>query len=87
MACNSSDKIIISVIIILAIAYYFYINKEDFALYPPLWNYPTRHTRNMSYDLRGDVPIWPYYIGPWLQSPRLNYYNYPYSNYRRWLWW
>lgn len=23
----------------------------------PVWNAPTRSTRNMSYDLRGDVPI------------------------------
>lgn len=23
----------------------------------PFWNASTRHTRNMSYDLRGDIPI------------------------------
>jgi hypothetical protein len=33
----------------------------------PWWN-STRHTRNMSYDLRGDVPITPSYVGPWLNS-------------------
>lgn len=33
----------------------------------PWWN-STRHTRNMSYDLRGDVPIIPSYVGPWLNS-------------------
>ena len=27
-----------------------------------LWN-STRHTRNMSWDMRGDVPIMPYYTG------------------------
>lgn len=34
----------------------------------PWWN-STRRTRNMSYDLRGDVPIVPYYVGPWNNSP------------------
>jgi hypothetical protein len=34
----------------------------------PWWN-STRHTRNMSYDLRGDVPIIPTYIGPFNSSP------------------
>ncbi|VBB18909.1 hypothetical protein YASMINEVIRUS_1441 [Yasminevirus sp. GU-2018] len=34
----------------------------------PWWN-STRHTRNMSYDLRGDVPIVPTYVGPWMNSP------------------
>lgn len=34
----------------------------------PWWN-STRNTRNMSYDLRGDVPITPYYVGPWYNSP------------------
>jgi len=34
----------------------------------PWWN-STRHTKNSSWDLRGDVPI-PYtYVGPWLNSP------------------
>lgn len=33
----------------------------------PWWN-STRHTRNMSYDLRGDVPITPSYVGPWNNS-------------------
>jgi hypothetical protein len=31
----------------------------------PFWNIPTRTTRNMSYDLRGDVPIRHSYVGPW----------------------
>lgn len=34
----------------------------------PWWN-STRRTKNMSYDLRGDVPIIPYYVGPWNISP------------------
>ena len=36
----------------------------------PWWN-STRHTRNMSYDLRGDIknPYW--YTGPWSLSPLL----------------
>lgn len=34
----------------------------------PWWN-STRHTRNMSYDIRGDVPIIPSYVGPWMNSP------------------
>jgi hypothetical protein len=34
----------------------------------PWWN-STRHTRNTSWDIRGDVPI-PYYdTGPWWNSP------------------
>lgn len=33
----------------------------------PWWN-STRHTRNSSYDLRGDVPIIPSYVGPWNNS-------------------
>ena len=34
-------------------------------------------TRNMSYDLRGDVPI-PYTdVGPWLNSPHVPIYNKP----------
>jgi hypothetical protein len=34
----------------------------------PFWN-STRHTRNSSWDIRGDIPITPYYLGPWWQSP------------------
>lgn len=33
----------------------------------PWWN-STRHTRNSSYDLRGDVPILIRPVGPWLNS-------------------
>ena len=31
----------------------------------PFWNSQLGSTRNMSYDLRGDVPIYPGYVGPW----------------------
>lgn len=34
----------------------------------PWWN-STRRTKNMSYDLRGDVPIIPGPVGPWNNSP------------------
>ncbi len=36
----------------------------------PWWN-STRHTRNSSWDIRGDVPIVSHYVGPWLNSPWL----------------
>ncbi len=38
-----------------------------YQFFSPWWNSNSlRHTRNMSYDLRGDVPQqYPYYIGPW----------------------
>lgn len=34
----------------------------------PMWN-SSRRTRNMSYDLRGDIPIYPFYTGPFYNSP------------------
>jgi len=36
---------------------YAYVPDELSYPYYPFWNASTRHTRNMSYDLRGDVPI------------------------------
>ncbi len=33
----------------------------------PWWN-SMRHTRNMSYDLRGDIPPYQYNNGPWWNS-------------------
>lgn len=36
----------------------------------PWWN-STRYTRNMSYDLRGDVPIHVKYIPSWYASPHI----------------
>jgi hypothetical protein len=70
--------IIFIVVIILFIRQY--ITKESFySYYLPypystysrrypyygIWWQPTRSTRGMSYDLRGDVPIPSTYIGPW----------------------
>lgn len=43
-------------------------NGEYYDTLLPWWN-STRHTRNMFWDIRGDVPITPYYVGPWLNSP------------------
>lgn len=42
---------------------------EKFLVLPPYWNMPTRSTRNMSYDIRGDPPIYPRPVGPWNISP------------------
>ena len=36
----------------------------------PFWNMQVGTTRNMSYDLRGDIPIPIGPVGPWLNSPR-----------------
>lgn len=41
----------------------------------PWWN-STRDTKNMSYDIRGDVPPFRYPVGPWLNSTIVDY---PYS--------
>ena len=50
---------------------YPYYNNPHYFRYPysryPLRNI-TRSTRNMSYDLRGDVPISYTYVGPWNNS-------------------
>ena len=43
---------------------------ENDPIYYPIWNLPSRSTRNMSYDLRGDVPI-PYVMNmPFNMSER-----------------
>lgn len=42
----------------------------------PWWN-STRSTRNMSYDIRGDIPIPKTYIGPWNISSYAPIYNRP----------
>ena len=36
----------------------------------PFWNTQLGTTRNMSYDLRGDIPIPRQPVGPWLNSSR-----------------
>ena len=46
--------------------------------YYPFWNYSSRSTRNMSYDLRGDIPIPPNTsLSPWLNSSLAPIYNKP----------
>lgn len=53
--------LIIIVLFLLLLTYIFDKKKDGFYPYAtniyPIWNVPTRSTRNMSYDLRGDVPI------------------------------
>jgi hypothetical protein len=55
--------------------------------YVPFWNWSTRTTRNMSYDLRGAVPMYNYVnkiryvpthstLAPWLHGYKNNY-QYP----------
>lgn len=90
---NNKIDLIIVFLLILLIAYLFfpknnmikkYIIKNenfysdllDYSNYP-IWNIPTRSTRNMSYDLRGDVPIGSYYYSPWLQGTRRPIINKP----------
>lgn len=43
----------------------------------PFWEIQSGTTRNMSYDIRGDVPIKKMYTGPWLQSSQTPIYNRP----------
>ena len=43
----------------------------------PFWNIQIGTKRNMSYDLRGDIPIPMHYVGPWLNSPHIPIYNKP----------
>lgn len=53
-------------IILFIFCQQFFKNKENFYYQPQsLWWNSTRSTRNMSYDLRGDIPIPPSYVGPW----------------------
>ena len=75
--------IIILIIFVILINYYVKCNdnnKEHMAsiyepstiipqslIYSPFWN-STRHTRNMSWDIKGDVPIRYDYQGPFWHS-------------------
>ena len=43
----------------------------------PFWNVQLGSKKNMSYDLRGDVPITPGYVGPWNLSSTQPIYNKP----------
>jgi hypothetical protein len=54
--------------------YFAPVNYNDNIIFP-FWNSPLRSTRNMSYDLRGDVPI-PYMMtGPFNMSSRMPIQN------------
>ena len=92
-------------LVIILILSYLFINKtiEKYAPYPyslhsyflkpiwQIWNMPTRSTRNISYDIRGDpfpIPqsqsvkaraslIPNYYVSPWLNSPLFPIQNKP----------
>lgn len=71
---DNIENIISAILIaLLGVLLLSFLNKEGFW---PIWNMPTRYTRNMSYDLRGDVPIIPYHPGPWLLSPLMPDYWY-----------
>lgn len=58
---------------------YGYDNYDDYDGYTnyPFWNVQLGSRRNMSYDLRSDVPIKYTYTGPWLQSSRHPIQNRP----------
>jgi hypothetical protein len=43
----------------------------------PFWNTQLGSRRNMSYDIRGDIPIPKQYVGPWLQGTRIPIINKP----------
>ena len=45
--------------------------------YPPYWGYQTGTTRNMSYDLRGDIPIPYHQVSPWNQPTSFPIQNKP----------
>lgn len=62
--------IILILIVVLSFVYFFLLftgyDQEGFYAGDYLmFNAPTRSTRNMSYDLRGDIPIPQTYVGPW----------------------
>jgi hypothetical protein len=38
----------------------------------PWWN-STRNTKNMSYDIRGDVPVGVHFVPVWYASPHIGY--------------
>ena len=54
------------ILIILLLLILYISTNDNIELF---WLEPTRSTRNMSYDIRGDVPIYPGPLGPWLISP------------------
>ena len=79
---DKSIYIIFIIILFLAILYLFFPNffsNSEIEHYNRflLWNIPTRSTRGMSYDIRGDPFIPRQYVGPWLNSPRVFIRNKP----------
>ena len=46
-------------------------NRYELPILGPWWN-STRFNKNSSWDIRGDVPINPVYVGPWLASPLIS---------------
>lgn len=83
---NSFIKIIFFIIILVIIFDNFFgynIEFFDDSIYLsthtqfPFWNTQIGTTRNMSYDLRGDIPPHLYYTGPWNISPHYPIYNRP----------
>lgn len=76
--------LIIILLLIISIVVFIHNNSlaEFFGDYP--YTVSTRHTKNMSYDLRGDIPPEYTFTGPWLQS---DIYNPDYTRYSpgKWL--
>jgi hypothetical protein len=79
-------KLFVYTIILLVVLKIFFtkiLGIEGFYSTNLFWgpfNEPIRSTRNMSYDLRGDVPLSHGYVGPW--SANLNLQHYKYSLWR-----
>src|SRR5438105_1607610 len=67
--------IVLLILIIIIFAFLYYNNVVEY-FYP--YTVSTRHTKNMSYDLRGDIPPFYTFTGPWLQS---DIYNPVYTRY------
>lgn len=65
--------ILLTIIVIITVVYLYRSVYENF------YADGMRHTKNMSYDIRGDVPIpgGNNCLGPWLCS---DYYNFDYGN-------
>ena len=51
----------------------YYVTHTNF----PFWNMQLGTTRNMSYDIRGDIPIKRTLTGPWLNPETRPIYNKP----------
>lgn len=62
--------ILLFIIVIIIFIKYTSIEEHFAPLY--VFNEPTRNTKNMSYDLRGDIPPTQTFTGPWLQSDIYN---------------